>query len=196
MAKVLVTGASGFIGRHLVPTLCAAGHAVIEGTSASGDIGQESTWASLSQGRRRRPPGWEDLRARQLVRAGGSFSRCNLMGTIGALNYCRTHGSTPGLPEFVPVTAITRALPSTGNRAPGGDQSICVVEEAGGGGVCVFCRQLWRRHHRSSAVQRVRPRAGNAFSNPVGSSTDRRWCGHPCEGSGTETGLCVCQRSD
>src|SRR5438105_15811287 len=88
MARVLVTGASGFIGRHLVPKLRGNGHDVVTANSASGDIANESTWARLPDveivihlaGKTFVPDSWIDP---------GAFLMTNFGGAIRALDYCR-----------------------------------------------------------------------------------------------------------
>lgn len=92
MARVLVTGASGFIGSHLVPQLRADGHEVLETRRESGDVADESVWRSLPgahvvvhlAAKSFVPDSWDDPAA---------FMRTNLLGTVAALGYCRAHGA-------------------------------------------------------------------------------------------------------
>ena len=56
MARIVVTGATGFIGRHLMPVLAARGHTVVavvrgpaagaENTVVVGDIGRDTDWGA------------------------------------------------------------------------------------------------------------------------------------------------------
>lgn len=92
MAKILVTGSSGFIGRHLVKKLQSDQINVLEITSSSGDIASEFTWSRLEKaeavvhlaGRTYVPDSWKDP---------VGFLRTNLIGTICALDYCRKHNA-------------------------------------------------------------------------------------------------------
>ncbi len=90
MTKILVTGAFGFIGSHLVPELRRTGYEVIELDIESGDVSDESTWLKFPlaeavihlAGKSFVPDSWS---------APGIVIKHNLMGTICALNYCKNH---------------------------------------------------------------------------------------------------------
>lgn len=92
MTNVIVTGASGFIGRHLVPQLRQSGYRVIEMDSRDGDVADEATWKRLEPaavvvhlaGKTFVPDSWSDP---------PQFISCNLLGTVQALDYCREHGA-------------------------------------------------------------------------------------------------------
>lgn len=92
MSSVLVTGANGFIGRHLVSSLQEHGHSVVEATRVDGDIADPATWARFPRtevvvhlaGRSFVPDSWADPR---------SFAESNVVGTWTALEHCRAHGA-------------------------------------------------------------------------------------------------------
>jgi nucleoside-diphosphate-sugar epimerase len=92
MARALVTGAAGFIGRALAAGLEAAGYEVIRTTSADGDVADAATWKALAPvdhvfhlaGRSYVPDSWDEPAA---------FVATNLCGTMRALEYCKAHGA-------------------------------------------------------------------------------------------------------
>lgn len=118
MSKVVVTGESGFIGRLLGCRLQEAGHELIPLSKASGDVADVHTWARVPAtevvvhlaGRTFVPESWSDP---------GGYIHCNLMGTVRALDYCRTRGArlvflssylygnarTQPIPEDAPLAA-------------------------------------------------------------------------------------------
>ena len=81
-----MTGASGFVGRHLVPTLRDAGHAVEEHSTAAGDIAScHLPFRGLHAvihlaGRTYVPASWRQTR---------EFYEVNVLGTVNVLELCR-----------------------------------------------------------------------------------------------------------
>lgn len=110
MSSVLVTGADGFLGRHLVPALEAVGHEVVPLTRVHGDVADAGTWARLPAAER-----VVHLAARNFVpdswRAPADFVQTNVLGATRALEYCRTHGAAIvhlssylyGMPTQLPI---------------------------------------------------------------------------------------------
>jgi nucleoside-diphosphate-sugar epimerase len=110
MAKVLVTGATGFIGKHLIPKLRANQHDVTEVNRIAGDIADDATWAHLPHaevvihlaGRAYVPDSWNEP---------AGFLKTNLHGTVCALEYCKKHNARMvflssymyGKPEKLPI---------------------------------------------------------------------------------------------
>jgi nucleoside-diphosphate-sugar epimerase len=107
--SILVTGASGFVGTHLIAALRERGEQVVAHNSASGDIAHEEL----------RVPG--DVRhvfhlaARTYVpdswRTPREFYEVNVLGAINVLEFCRARGATLtlmssyvyGRPERLPI---------------------------------------------------------------------------------------------
>jgi nucleoside-diphosphate-sugar epimerase len=169
MARILVTGASGFMGKHLVPRLREAGHEVFEADIGSGDVAEETTWLKYPRsdavihlaGKTFVPDSWSDP---------AGFMRCNLLGTVAALNHCRRNNarlvflsSTIGNPQRFPFRAAPLVVNNlTACRKTG--------EEA-----CVF--STFGIHHDPSPVQCLR--SGSAEnSDPVDHSPGECRQGH------------------
>lgn len=109
MRSMLVTGASGFVGRHLVAALRNAGHRAVEHSSREGNIANCQF-----------PSGQVDhvfhLAAKMFVpaswRAPADFYEVNVMGTVNVLEYCRKHSLALtfassyvyGQPEYLPIS--------------------------------------------------------------------------------------------
>ena len=92
MSEVLVTGAAGFIGTHLLARLRDDGHRVHGIDIADGDIAAAETWANLPKA-----DAVVHLAARSFVpdswREPTAFLRDNVLGTAHALDYARAHGA-------------------------------------------------------------------------------------------------------
>jgi nucleoside-diphosphate-sugar epimerase len=111
MSEILVTGASGFIGSHIVPRLRAGGHSVIAVDVAAGDVADASTWSAVRQ-----VDVVVHLAARSFVpdswRMAPEYLRTNIVGTANALEYCRVNGAhlvflssyMYGEPEILPIS--------------------------------------------------------------------------------------------
>lgn len=88
MTRIIVTGAKGFVGHHLVEKLVNLDYDVLGVTRDLGDITSQSTWDKLPQAdvvihlaaKSFVPDSWTDI---------SGFINCNLGGTIEALNYCK-----------------------------------------------------------------------------------------------------------
>jgi nucleoside-diphosphate-sugar epimerase len=106
--SVLVTGATGFVGRHLAASLTAAGYRVHGHSSSVGDIGQklpaydEVRHVFHVAGRTFVPESWRDT---------ASYYAVNVQGAVNVMEFCREH-STPvtvvssyvyGIPQRLPI---------------------------------------------------------------------------------------------
>lgn len=111
MARVLVTGAHGFIGRALCRSLRSQGHEFVELSHQDGDIAEPATLSNIGTvqhvfhlaGRTFVPDSWEDPMG---------FQKANVIGTANVLEYCRARGARLtfvsaylyGLPDRLPVS--------------------------------------------------------------------------------------------
>ena len=88
MARILVTGANGFIGAHLIPRIRGLHHDISALGRCSGDVADPLTWRAFPDaeivihlaGKTFVPDSWKDP---------VGFFRTNLHGTLCALDYCR-----------------------------------------------------------------------------------------------------------
>ncbi len=107
MSRILVSGASGFLGKALVPALKHAGHNV---TGVIGDVTLAASWEAAPDcdtvihlaAKTFVPESWENS---------AEFLRVNVVGTEQALSYCRKYGArlifpstyVYGAPQYLPV---------------------------------------------------------------------------------------------
>lgn len=111
MSRVLVTGASGFIGRALASGLQARGWDVLPVDSADGDIASPETLKRFAQhdiahvfhlaGKTFVPDSWDDPQA---------FCQTNVLGTINVLEFCRK--------KHIPVTYVSAYVYGHPDRLP------------------------------------------------------------------------------
>jgi GDP-4-dehydro-6-deoxy-D-mannose reductase len=113
MMSVLVTGANGFIGRHLVRALTAGGVEVHTATGSFGDISQRETWQRLPSAKvvihlaakSSVPASWE---------CPPDFVQSNCLGTSYALEFCRQHhAKLIFLSSYMYGDAGAKAIPET-----------------------------------------------------------------------------------
>lgn len=111
MTRILVTGASGFIGSALCPALRLKNHEVETLQSRDGDIADATTLERIGPvqhvihlaGRTFVPDSWKEPAA---------FQKTNVLGTANVLEFCRTRGARLtfvsaylyGAPERLPVS--------------------------------------------------------------------------------------------
>src|SRR5690242_7078816 len=109
MSPVVVTGASGFVGRHLVKALRRQNESVIEHSSADGDLTRiEPQWESVRHvyhlaAKTFVPDSW--IQPKQ-------FYEVNVLGTVNVLEYCRKRGASLtlvssylyGRPDGLPIS--------------------------------------------------------------------------------------------
>ncbi len=119
MSEILVTGSTGFIGKHLISKLKNADNEVMGINNANGDIADEATWLNL-------PPAAVviHLAASTFVPASWKnpaiFLKTNLLGTISALDYCKRYGSRMvflssylyGNPDKLPIPETAELRPN------------------------------------------------------------------------------------
>lgn len=117
MNKILLTGADGFIGKHLSLALRSENYEIFEADLQTGNIVEESTWLSFPKvdvviqlaGKSFVPESWADPT---------SFIKCNLLGTIEALNYCKKQNARLiflssylyGIPKSLPIPETATLL--------------------------------------------------------------------------------------
>lgn len=116
MNKILVTGASGFIGRALLSRLKARARDVIPVDSAVGDIADREILAGFAQhdiahvfhlaGKTFVPDSWDDPQA---------FCQTNVLGTINVLEFCRKN--------LIPMTYVSAYVYGHPDTLPIGENS-------------------------------------------------------------------------
>lgn len=112
MSKILITGASGFIGSHLCKNLIDKGHEVIALFSLHGDIANSNTLDSINE----KVDKVIHLAASTFVpdswQKPDEFFRVNSLGTVKVLEFCRKNNTSLiyisaylyGQPKEVPTT--------------------------------------------------------------------------------------------
>ena len=119
MARILVTGAPGFIGRALCRSLRVCGHEVAQLSRSDGDISEPATLGQIGPikhvfhlaGRTFVPDSWKDPLG---------FHKANVIGTGNVLEYCRLQRARLtfisaylyGLPDRFPVWELCAPRPN------------------------------------------------------------------------------------
>lgn len=121
MSKILITGASGFIGKALSAKLKKQGFDLLLMSSADGDIASAETWQQLLNveishvfhlaGKTYVPESW--IQAEK-------FYRANLLGTVNSLEFCKSRNISMtfvsayvyGHPESLPIKENSKITPS------------------------------------------------------------------------------------
>jgi len=116
VSKILVTGASGFIGRALASRLKEQGRAVVPLDSRDGDIANRETLAKFEQeniahvfhlaGKTFVPDSWDDPQA---------FCQTNVLGTVNVLEFCRK--------KHIPMTYVSAYVYGHPDSLPIGENS-------------------------------------------------------------------------
>lgn len=116
--NILVTGAGGFIGGHLVPELQKSGHSVVEFRRIDGDI-------ALAEFKFKNVQHVFHLAAETFVpeswKRPSDFYRVNVMGTVAVLEYCRLHNCSMtflssyvyGSPLTIPINEAHPVKPNS-----------------------------------------------------------------------------------
>jgi GDP-4-dehydro-6-deoxy-D-mannose reductase len=111
MNNILVTGAAGFIGSHLVNTLYKSSDNFFAASRSNGDISLNQTWKNFPDcnivvhlaGKSFVPESWANFH---------SYAEANLLSTISALEYCRQRRAKLiylssymyGNPSYLPIS--------------------------------------------------------------------------------------------
>lgn len=109
-APLLVTGASGFLGTHLIKALSDRGETVVTHSRQDGDLARMGPNAPAARhvyhlaAQTYVPDSWAHP---------GTFYATNVMGTIGVLDWCRSHRAS--------LTLISSYLYGTPERLPVGE---------------------------------------------------------------------------
>lgn len=116
MSKILITGATGFIGKALASRLKALGRDVVPASSADGDIASRDTLTKFAQqdithifhlaGKTFVPDSWDNPQA---------FYQTNVLGTINVLEFCKK--------KHIPVTYVSAYVYGHPDRLPIGEES-------------------------------------------------------------------------